>query len=400
MAGTQRDRAGLLAIDAGTYIPDNTAGLVDPLNHRTSNEDINASTTNFLDDNFEINVDGSHEYTVDPTGSWDGTAQHDLKFIPKKWLDDAISDFLVNDAVGGNLALTGGSATGADSIAIGNSTSSASFRGVAIGTDSNGGSGLTTVVIGDSSSVTGVRGVSIGSNAISVAGVSIGIGSKTSGTGVSIGQTSGTNAGVAIGFGSSAIGGGFGVAGGNVTAGSGLAIGNSNTSGSRAIAIGDQNTANQEDCIVIGSGSSATGDNGYVISRGGKVGANGISFGFLAGSTSGTFGSDAISIGSDSNGGTNNVGAFSTSIGKNVDSTVTGAISMGYGTTGARMVNSVSNSFGFGWAESIPSFLYSKAGQWLVKSLPVFANDVDAGVGGVVSEEIYKTATGELRIKL
>ena len=88
MAGTQRDRAGLLAIDTGTYIPDNTAGLVNPLNHRTSNEDINASTTNFLDDNFEINADGSHEYAVDPTGSWDGTAQHDLKFIPKKWFDD------------------------------------------------------------------------------------------------------------------------------------------------------------------------------------------------------------------------------------------------------------------------------------------------------------------------
>lgn len=88
MAGTARTRAGLLTEDTTVYLPDNASADIDPVDHRTSNEDINASTTNFLDDNFTINVDGSHEYTADPTGAWDGTAQHDLKFIPKKWFDD------------------------------------------------------------------------------------------------------------------------------------------------------------------------------------------------------------------------------------------------------------------------------------------------------------------------
>ena len=88
MAGTVRTRAGLLNEDTNVYLNDNTSGDIDPVDHRTSNEDHSASGPNFLDDNFTIDPDGSHKYTADPTGAWDGTAQHDLKLIPKKWFDD------------------------------------------------------------------------------------------------------------------------------------------------------------------------------------------------------------------------------------------------------------------------------------------------------------------------
>lgn len=114
MAGIARTRAGLLSEDTNVYLPDNAAADIDPVDHRTSNEDINASTTNFLDDNFTIDADGSHKYTLDPTGAWDGTAQHDLKFIPKKWFDDNQKW----SATGSHLSPV----TPTDSVSIGTST--------------------------------------------------------------------------------------------------------------------------------------------------------------------------------------------------------------------------------------------------------------------------------------
>lgn len=39
-------------------------------------------------------------------------------------------------------------------------------------------------------------------------------------------------------------------------------------------------------------------------------------------------------------------------------------------------------------------------GGMLVKGLPTYADDAAAGVGGLPTDAIYKTATGELRIKL
>lgn len=69
--GIVRNRSGLAQQDQNVNIPDNTSKLVNPLKHRTSNEDMVASAPNFLDDNFSINPDGAHEYTSDPTLLWD-----------------------------------------------------------------------------------------------------------------------------------------------------------------------------------------------------------------------------------------------------------------------------------------------------------------------------------------
>jgi hypothetical protein len=641
MAGTVRTRAGLLTEDTNVYINDNTSGDIDPVDHRTSNEDHSASAPNFLDDNFTIDGDGSHKYTVDPTGAWDGTATHDLKFIPKKWFDDnkgstisgtdnyvpifnatgdnvedsnlrqifatslgqdvnslifedsgiednkvfnltgsgantslnkltftfdlantttllpnwqaeltangskflaerattfgsididfarmqipdgslaQISSIRSVDAPSGtpikyfhvssgvdymghkyggsdadpapvsltnnysffswaseqkvaigyasgvgshnahlviqsvtgtpnqrpHLKLTGGFnegattpdngsiwlssndskvylrsstgsnialedgvinvSTGTNGFAVGGATS-ASAGGVAIGNLANGGSNLTTIAIGDGADVTGTRGISIGWNTSSESGVAIGISSSSTGGGNAFGGSSVANGTFASAYGAaaqatagsaSALG-----ASAEATAASAIAVGNATVAGTRAIGIGDGIVASTTDSILIGTSSSVTGNNGYSIGRGNVVGANGISFGFQAGNGTGTIGSDAISIGTDANGGTANIGASSIVIGKNTDSTVTGAVTLGYGTAfNNRLVNSTTNSFGLGWGSNTPDFLYSKAGQWLVKSLPTFADDTSAGVGGVATDEIYKTATGELRIKL
>ena len=91
MAGTSKSRFDLADQDLNSLILDNMSKLIIPGNHRQSNEDMVASATNFIDDNFVINGDGSHEYSVDPTGLWDGSPTHDLKLAPKKYIDDLFS---------------------------------------------------------------------------------------------------------------------------------------------------------------------------------------------------------------------------------------------------------------------------------------------------------------------
>ncbi len=58
---------------------------------RQADADLGASAPNFTDDNFSINGDGSHEYTVDPTGAWDTNPTHDQKFPNKLYVDDRLS---------------------------------------------------------------------------------------------------------------------------------------------------------------------------------------------------------------------------------------------------------------------------------------------------------------------
>ena len=52
------------------------------------------------------------------------------------------------------------------------------------------------------------------------------------------------------------------------------------------------------------------------------------------------------------------------------------------------------------YANSNATTVYDVAKPFLLPNLQVYADDTSAGVGGVVSGEIYKTPTGELRIKL
>jgi hypothetical protein len=456
MAGTVRTRSGLNTEDINVYLNDNTSGDIDPVDHRTSNEDHAISTTNFLDDNFTIDPDGSHKYTADPTGAWDGTAQHDLKFIPKKWLDDVLSTFPTSlenglNVLGGvgrlggeftqnttlDLYDTGGavnrdleiirniagdsyfkllgsgiwslgagaSSNNASQVVIGFNAQTTSTGGVVIGNSANGGAGLTVTCIGDNSTVTGTRGISIGYNTSSESGVAIGINANSTGGGNAFGGGSNATATNANAYGVSAsatgldsMAFGYSAIASNTDS---LCIGDSNVSGVRAIGIGDGNTVNQTDSIILGSSNSVLGANAYVIGRTAKAGTNGVSIGVGAGGTTGTINSNAVTIGADANGGTGNIGLESTAIGAFVDATATGSIILGRGISGAsRLVNSVTDSFGVGFDENTPSFLYSKVGQWLVKSLPTFADDASAGVGGVATDEIYKTATGELRIKL
>ena len=42
----------------------------------------------------------------------------------------------------------------------------------------------------------------------------------------------------------------------------------------------------------------------------------------------------------------------------------------------------------------------STGGLYSFTNVPTYANDAAAGVGGLVATQIYKTASGELRIKL
>lgn len=42
----------------------------------------------------------------------------------------------------------------------------------------------------------------------------------------------------------------------------------------------------------------------------------------------------------------------------------------------------------------------TRNGKLLIRNLPVFDNDSDAGIGGLAQHTVYKTSTGELRIKL
>jgi hypothetical protein len=413
------------------------------------------NSLNLDDDNITPNDiggggDGSLEYTSDPTGSWDGSIVHDLKIPTKKYVDDNSGAITLENglSLSGGIGKLGGDLTentsislhdsiavadrdlsityldgittrsilelngdatwsiGSDAssslddqVVIGKNAQTTSAGGIAIGNNANAGAGLTTIAIGDGADVTGVRGISIGFDSESEQGVSIGIGAFSTGAGISIGQSSSTG-GIAIGTGSTASS-GFAVAGGNVTGLLAQAIGNSNVSGVRSVSVGDSNNIAHTDCHIVGSLSSTLGNNAYIFGRNNKAGNNGISFGFSAGSTSGTLATDVISFGRESNSGTANAGANSIAIGSFTDSVASGAIIIGKGISNvSTLSNNVANSFGFGWDENTPSFLYSKAGQWLVKNLPTFADDAAAGGGGVATDEIYKTATGELRIKL
>jgi hypothetical protein len=235
-----------------------------------------------------------------------------------------------------------------------------------------------------------------------VDGVAIGIGAQSTSTGVSLGQdaSASNTGGIAIGLNSSSTG---GTAIGNTASvlTTGVSI-SATVAGTRGIGIGAGSAnVSTTDSIGIGSFITTLGNNAYAIGRGVKAGTNGVSVGFGAGSTSGTFGSDAIIIGTEAGGNNENIGSSSISIGKNTVSTATGATVFGYGSSAVTpLVNVVTDSFGFGFGELTPSFLYSKLGKWLVKTLPTFADDALAGVGGVATDEIYKTATGELRIKV
>jgi hypothetical protein len=279
-----------------------------------------------------------------------------LHFIGSAGQNIILEDFLSNNAVGGNLALTGGSATTSGSIAIGNSSALTS-----------GTKGNNYITIGQSNSGT----TNIGQESIAIGFVSISTNLRS----------------VALGRGAQATG------------DNSIAIGtSSNVNGvTNVIAIG--NLSSSSGGVSLGASSSSSG--GVSVGASAVSLGGGISIGTQAGTTTATLQS-AISIGFDANGGIGaNIGIESIAIGNNLDATASGAIVMGHGQqNNIRVVNNVTDSFGLGWSGSALSFLYSKAGQWLVTNLPTYADDTAAAGGGVALQEIYKTATGELRIRV
>ena len=431
MAGTKRDRAGLLAIDTGTYIPDNTAGLVDPLNHRSSNEDINASTTNFLDDNFEIDADGSHKYTLDPTGAWDGSAAHDLKLIPKKWLDTVLSTFPTSLENGlnvlGGIGKLGGDLTEDTSVNL-YDTVGATGRNLKV---TYGASDISLLVLDNSGSFTlggnastfGSTSVAIGANAVANREKSVSIGSgagNTTGTSTANSNTisigNGANGGTAnMGYKAIAIGenaqsnSGFSIVIGRLAVASAgnsdIAIGSSTsiTTGlGSAIAFGTSAVAGGTRSMSIGAGANSVNTESIAIGRFANATQNyAVALGLNAGAT----GAQSVSIGRDSDATTTScvaVGYLSqatfseaVAIGVNVQSSANRAT-----TIGNDVINSIADSFAYGSASTVPSFHYSTSGYWFVDSLSVYPDDATAGGAGLTTGRIYKTATGELRIKI
>jgi hypothetical protein len=78
-----------------------------------------------------------------------------------------------------------------------------------------------------------------------------------------------------------------------------------------------------------------------------------------AADTSGTHSPYAISIGNNSNSGTDNIGQGSITIGRQMSASAQGAIMMGY-TNAGEMINSRTDSFALGWDETIPSMWIEK----------------------------------------
>ena len=72
------------------------------------------------------------------------------------------------------------------------------------------------------------------------------------------------------------------------------------------------------------------------------------------------------------------------------------------GTTSAQMRNIITDETGTGKAVfgTSPTLITPELGAAKSASLPVFATDILAGLGGVAQNAFYQTATGELRIKL
>lgn len=98
MAGTKRNRSDLNTEDVNVYLPDNITQLIDPVEHRQSNQDMMESCINRLDDNIEPQPsDSSLEYTVDPTSLWADSGAADEQKVPnKKYVDER---FQVPDVV-------------------------------------------------------------------------------------------------------------------------------------------------------------------------------------------------------------------------------------------------------------------------------------------------------------
>ncbi len=429
MAGTVRTRAGLLTEDTNVYLNDNTSGDIDPVDHRTSNEDHSASAPNFLDDNFSIDGDGSHKYTVDPTGAWDGSATHDLKFIPKKWLDDTLSTFPTSLENGlnvlGGVGRLGGDLTENTIIDL-RDTVNVADRNLEVEYGLSNvkvfqliGNGSWT--LGSGATTFGIRSVSIGNGSVANQDTSISIGylaGSTSGSTVANGNEisigSSANGGtsnigqesIAIGVSADSIA-GFSIALGKnaqATSGNGaVAIGNgSSASGADApIAIGQNALSNGTRAIAIGNADATGGDSFSAGHLSQSSGTNSVALAILAVAS----GAQAVAIGR----GADATNTSTVAIGDNAQATFSETLALGSNTQatanrataiGNDVINNRADSFAWGTNGTTPLFHFDNSGYWLVSGLQTFADDASAGVGGLTTNEIYKTATGELRIKL
>lgn len=99
---TKLSRANLATQDSTVLLQDNTTNDILPSEHRQANINIHDSFLSLVDDNIDIDVDTSLKYLSDPSGAWDSSPTHDLKLVPKIYVDD-----LVNNSLSGYAKLNG-----------------------------------------------------------------------------------------------------------------------------------------------------------------------------------------------------------------------------------------------------------------------------------------------------
>lgn len=431
-----------------TNLPNNTGRLITPTLHRDVLYEFLDSFYNVQDDTIDngLTVTGAAPYTIRLGG--------DLKVNTAIGLNDTISDynfkftrdnpdvdFLVLNGVGSWSLGSGAVPAAIGDVVVGElaGTTSGTINTdfIAIGSGAGSGTsdiGANSILIGVNASATASGSVAIGQASVSVgtaigqnsevttsniSGTAVGQNAKVKANGaVSIGGGAGNTSGT---FGASSVQIGLGANSGALNIGSSsVAIGpNAITSVADAVAIGSAAQSTGSSAISVGPGAQSTAGNGISIGLNARATVTGvIGIGNGAVNTGGTVSARSVTVGfqanSDSAVTSTNVGLesstfgyqcvsnsnYSGSFGSQVSAGASGAFVIGSSLGSTRVVNSTSNSIGFGWNEATPSFLYSKAGVLLVKSLPTYADDTAAGVGGVNTDEIYKTATGELRIKL
>ena len=211
------------------------------------------------------------------------------------------SDYLDVNSTG-----TAASATGTNSIALGQSTTASGNRGVAIGNSADA-DGTVGVAIGENASAGQQYSVAIGGNANNTtAGWAVAIGynaQSTAQNAVCIGDFSSADGTGATGVGTYA----------NATAGDTVAIGNrADATSSRAVAIGAYADATNSYAIAIGGNSEATQQNTIAIGRNADAkGTQNMAIGYNA--NAGTY-NYSVAIGTNAAVDANNQIAFDTSI--------------------------------------------------------------------------------------
>lgn len=270
----------------------------------------------------------------------------------------------------GNASNTGTGAIGDYSTAVGYNTKTRGLYGISVGVNAGSTTGA------DNGQSISIGGLANGGNKdIGDHSVAIGYQAETQGSqSIAIGLSSGQSSGS---IGQSSITLGVGANSGALNIGDrSIAIGNAALSPSLgSISLGDNAASSSgtigQDFVSIGSlsnqGAHNIGDYGVAMGYNShSQGLYNISLGVNSGSSTGTDGGKAISIGGSANNtALANIGLGSTAIGYQVNSTATGALTIGYGNS-APTTNSTVNSFGISWDSATPDILLTKANGWKI----------------------------------